>query len=311
MLDFQWLLSRLSLSSLFDILVVAVVIYWLLGVAQGTRAALIIRGMAILTVCIWLVSRVFELTAVGWLLGSLLPILLISIPIIFQPELRRLLEQIGHFDQWIRVPLPASQGGGLETTVNEISKAAAELSRSNYGALIVIERETGLLEYADRGVPLDAAVTRQLLVNLFFPNSPLHDGAALIRQDRILAAQVVLPLSENVEAGGRLGTRHQAAIGITEESDALAVIVSEETGRISVAHNGRLVENLDQERLRRALRTLLRLDKKQGTNGKQGGKDGTNTIRRRIRIRSNGKANESSESADQRSATAWEVESDG
>jgi uncharacterized protein (TIGR00159 family) len=133
---------------------------------------------------------------------------------------------------------------------------------------MVIERETGLQDYADRGVPIDAYLTRQLLINIFYPNSPLHDAAALIRGDRIVAASVVLPLTDNVSAEGQLGTRHRAAIGVTEDSDALAVIVSEETGQISVAHNGRLIRNLDQDRLRRVLRSLLRIDRPEssGTN---------------------------------------------
>jgi len=148
--------------------------------------------------------------------------------------------------------------------VDEVVRAAAQLARQRYGALMVIERETGLQDYADRGVPIDAYLTRQLLINIFFPNSPLHDAAVLIRGDRILAASVVLPLTDNISATGQLGTRHRAAIGVTEDSDALAVVVSEETGQIAVAHNGRLIRNLDQDRLRRVLRTLLRLDRQEG-----------------------------------------------
>jgi uncharacterized protein (TIGR00159 family) len=142
-------------------------------------------------------------------------------------------------------------------------RAATQLARQRYGALIVIERETGLQDYADRGVPLDATLTRQLLINIFFPNSPLHDAAVIVRGDRVVAASVVLPLTDNISATSQLGTRHRAAIGITEESDALAVAVSEETGQIAVSHNGRLIRNLDQDRLRRVLRSLLRLDREE------------------------------------------------
>jgi hypothetical protein len=126
---------------------------------------------------------------------------------------------------------------------------------------MVIERETGLQDYADRGVALDALVSRQLLVTIFFPNSPLHDAAVLIREDRIVSGSVVLPLTDNISAMSNLGTRHRAGIGVTEDSDALAVVVSEETGQISVAHHGRLIRNLDQDRLRRVLRTLARIDR--------------------------------------------------
>jgi uncharacterized protein (TIGR00159 family) len=308
--EFQWIFSRLDARAVVDIIVVTFIIYWLLGVAQGTRAALIIRGMLILVLAIWLVSRVFELAALGWLFKVVLPVLLVAIPVIFQPELRRVLEQIGHTERWLRTPFPASSGPNLEQTIDEISRAAGRLSRSRYGALMVLERETGLQDYADRGVPLDAAVTQQLLINIFFPNSPLHDGAVIIRQDRILAAGVVLPLTENVADGGRLGTRHRAAIGITEESDALAVVVSEETGRISVAHSGRLVENLDQERLRRALRSLLRLDR---TDQRQRRSPAGAVLRRNGRARVDGNETRTAttaKTADSKGSVSWELESD-
>jgi diadenylate cyclase len=152
----------------------------------------------------------------------------------------------------------------MEGAVDEIVRAAAQLARLRYGALIVIERDTGLQDYVTRGVQLDAELTRQLLINIFFPNSPLHDAAVIVRGRRILAASVVLPLTDNISASSQLGTRHRAAIGITEESDALAVVVSEETGQMAVAHTGRLIRNLDQDRLRRVLRTLLRLDRPEG-----------------------------------------------
>jgi len=138
-------------------------------------------------------------------------------------------------------------------------RAASQLSRLRYGALVVIERETGLQDYVGKGVSLDAEISRQLLINIFFPNTPLHDAAVIIQGDRILAASVVLPLTDNISASSQLGTRHRAAIGVTEESDALAVVVSEETGQMSVAHSGRLIRNLDQDRLRRVLRTLLKI----------------------------------------------------
>jgi uncharacterized protein (TIGR00159 family) len=262
--DVQWIFSRLNARAALDILFVAVIVYWLLGVAQGTRAAQLIRGLVILTLGIWGASRIFELTAIGWLLSRIWPALLVAIPVIFQPELRRVLEQIGHTGSWLRQPFPAGREVNMEQTVDEICRAAAQLSRNRYGALMVLERDTGLQDYADRGVALDATVTRQLLVNIFFPNSPLHDGAVIMRQDRILAASVVLHLTENVSADGQIGTRHRAAIGVTEESDALAVVVSEETGNISLAYSGRLIRNLDQERLRRALRQLLKLDRPAG-----------------------------------------------
>lgn len=263
--ELGWLFSRLGdLRSILDILVVSLIIYWLLWVAQGTRATQLIRGVIILLALVYFLATSLDLTTLNWLLSKTWPALVIAIPVIFQPEIRRALEQLGHTGTWLRTPFPAGTGEDIEHMVDEIVRASAQLSRQRFGALIVIERETGLQDYADKGVPLDASLTRQLLINIFFPNSPLHDAAVIVRGDRIVAASVVLPLTDNVSAMGQLGTRHRAAIGVTEESDAPAVVVSEETGQIAVAHNGRLIRNLDQDRLRRVLRSLLRLDRPEG-----------------------------------------------
>lgn len=265
MSELGWLLSRVGEPrSLLDILVVTVIIYWLLWVAQGTRATQLIRGAVIFLVAAVAIASIFDLATLGWILDRSWPALLVALPVVFQPELRRALEQLGHTGSWLRTTLPANaEQSVLATSIDEIVRASAQLSRLRYGALMVIERETGLQDYAIRGVGLDAAVTRQLLVTIFFPNSPLHDAAVLIRDDRIVAASVVLPLTDNISAMSQLGTRHRAGIGVTEDSDALAVIVSEETGYISVAHHGRLIRNLDQERLRRVLRSLAKIDRPQ------------------------------------------------
>ncbi|HEX5497743.1 MAG TPA: diadenylate cyclase CdaA, partial [Thermomicrobiales bacterium] len=259
--ELGWLLTRLgNPRNLLDILVVTLIIYWLLGVAQGTRATQLIRGIVILLVAAFLLGTTLQLTTLNWVLTQTWPALIIAIPVLFQPELRRALEQLGHTGSW--VPHFADrQVAAQERMVDELVRAASQLSRNRYGALVVIERETGLQNYIERGVPIDAYLTRQLLINIFYPNSPLHDAAVVVRDDRIVAASVVLPLTDNISATGQLGTRHRAAIGITEVSDAVGVVVSEETGQIAVAHNGRLIRNLDQDRLRRVLRSLLRLDK--------------------------------------------------
>jgi diadenylate cyclase len=259
--EVTWLLSQLTnLRSIIDILVVTVIIYWVLWVAQGTRATVVLRGAVILLVLAYVLASSLSLTTLNWILARMWPALFIAIPVIFQPEIRRALEQLGHTGSWLRT-IPANDVAITERMVDEVVRASAQLARLRFGALIVIERETGLQDYADRGVPIDAYLTRQLLINIFYPNSPLHDAAVLVRGDRVVAASVVLPLTDNVSAEGQLGTRHRAAIGVTEDSDALAVVVSEETGQISVAHNGRLIRNLDQDRLRRVLRSLLRIDK--------------------------------------------------
>jgi len=255
-----WLLSQLrDPRNVVDLLVVAVIIYWLLWVAQGTRATQLIRGIVTLLVVVFLVGTTLQLTTLNWILGQVWPVLLVSLPVIFQPEIRRALEQLGQTRSWLpqlRPRLDETAG----RTVDELVKAAAQLARHRYGALIVLERETGLQNYVERGVSIDGLLTRQLLINLFYPNSPLHDGAAVLRDGRIIAASVVLPLSDNTAAASQLGTRHRAALGITEQSDAIAVVVSEETGQISIAENGRLIRNLDAERLEERLRTLLNLD---------------------------------------------------
>ncbi len=270
--EVTWLLSKLTdPRSIIDILVVTVIIYWVLWVAQGTRATQVLRGAVILLVFAYVLASSLSLTTLNWVLERLWPALFIAIPVIFQPEIRRALEQIGHTGAWLR-QIPANDAAVTERMVDEVVRAAAQLARLRFGALMVIERETGLQDYADRGVPIDAYLTRQLLINIFYPNSPLHDAAVLIRGDRVVAASVVLPLTDNVSAEGQLGTRHRAAIGVTEDSDALAVIVSEETGQISVAHNGRLIRNLDQDRLRRVLRSLLRIDRPEGNGGGANGR---------------------------------------
>jgi uncharacterized protein (TIGR00159 family) len=274
--ELPWIFTRITARALVDISAVALIIYWLLWFAQRTRAAQLIRGLIILIVGVLLASNIFDLTALNWLFSRAWPAMIVAIPIIFQPELRRALEQLGHTGSWIPKPFGQTVDADIDRTIDEISRAAAHLSRIGYGALLVIERETGLQDYADRGVTLDAVVSRQLLINIFFPNSPLHDGAVIVRGNRLLAANCILPLSDREIPGGKIGTRHQAAIGITEESDAIAVVVSEETNRISVAHSGRLTENLDSERLRRALRSLLKVtERESGTSGGGSGENGS------------------------------------
>lgn len=270
--ELEWLLSQLgSFRAFLDIAVVSLIIYWLLSVAQGTRATLLIRGAIIFLAIGYILATVFKLDTLNWLLAGTWPALIVAIPVIFQPELRRALEQLGHTGQWLRTPL-SNADLVSEQAIDEIVRAAGQLARQRYGALLVLERETGLQDYAETGVPVDAVLTRQLLINIFFPNTPLHDGATLVRGDRVVAASVVLPLTDNISASSQLGTRHRAGIGVTEDSDALAVIVSEESGQIAVAHSGRLIRGLDQDRLRRVLRTLMRLDREEsrpeGANGK-------------------------------------------
>lgn len=262
MLNISWILERLlDVRTIVDILVVTALFYWVLWVAQGTRALSVIRGIVFLFLLLYLTGEVLDLRTLNTILSTIWPALIIAIPVIFQQELRRAFEQLGHAGSWLKSPFPNQDEGATEFMIDEVVRASYQLSRLRYGSLIVLERETNLQDFVDRGVAINADISRQLLINIFFPNSPLHDAAVVIGSYRVLAASVVLPLTDNISASSSLGTRHRAGVGITEESDAIAVIVSEETGQMSVAHSGRLIRNLDQDRLRRVLRTLLRIDR--------------------------------------------------
>ncbi len=253
MAEVLWILSQLTLLDVVDILLVALIFYGLLHLMRGTQAVSLLRGVIVLILSAVLISNILRLTAFNWLMSKILPALLVVIPVVLQPELRRVLERLG-------------RAGGLvpwtgreiatDRTVDAIAVAAKGLSERRHGALIVLERETGLREYIDRGVTLDAAVTSELLMTIFYPNTALHDGAAIVRGDRVVAAACVLPLAEDIVVDSHLGTRHRAALGVTEQTDAIAVVVSEESGIISVAHNGRMVRHLDERRLKKILRVL-------------------------------------------------------
>ena len=244
--------------NLLDILLVALLFWWLLDVIRGTRAVQLLRGVIVLLIGSLAIGSVLPLQTLGWLLeNAVRPALFVGIPVLFQPELRRALETLGRTgDLLTRRPF-TTPNGDMSGTITLLARAAAQLSQRQTGALIVIERNTGLQEYADRGVLVDARLSVALLLNIFFPNAPLHDMAVIVRSGRILAANVVLPLSENVVGSMRYGTRHRAALGISEQSDALALVVSEETGSISVANNGRIVRHLNEARLRKLLAELL------------------------------------------------------
>jgi diadenylate cyclase len=244
-------LSQLTLSSILDILLVALIFYGLFYLIQGTRAVQLLRGILIVVLLAILASNVFQFTALSWLIRTSIPALLVSIPVIFQPELRRALERLGRPGT-----LLARRSSATAATINSISHSASELAKRQFGALIVLEGSTGLQDFADTGVELDARLSTPLLLSVFYKNSTLHDGAIIIRDDRIIAAACMLPLSENPNLDRDLGTRHRAAVGVTEGTDAIAVVVSEETGALSVAYNGRLVRRMDEGELNRLLHRL-------------------------------------------------------
>ncbi len=261
MQNIQWVLSRVNWSTLLDLAAVTLIFYWFLAVVQGTRAVQLVRGIIILWLASALLSTLFQLTTLTWLIRNSGLALLVAIPIVFQPELRRALEQLGRTGTWLNRDLLGRDlfGGraAIETMIDEVAAACAFLARQKHGALIVLERQTQLQDYADKGVALDAEVSHQLLRNIFYPNSPMHDGAVIIRNGRIVAAGAVLPLSDNVLGTPQYGTRHRAALGISEYSDAVAVVVSEERGTISIAANGRLISISGPDKLRKTLLDLF------------------------------------------------------
>lgn len=256
MADVVWLLSQLDFVSVIDILTVALIFYAVFFLIRGTPAVQLLRGIFLVVFTFLILTSIFtKLTALSWLVRNSLPALLVSLPVIFQPELRRGLQRLGRTGGLMGRP---PREAAVTQTIEEVAQAAMHLARRRYGALIVLELTIGLQEYIDTGVPLDAAVSRELLTTIFFPNTPLHDGALIIRNERAVAAACVLPLSEELLPEHNLGTRHRAAVGLTEQSDAVVVVVSEETGVISVAHSGRMIRRLDEKRLRKVLQALYR-----------------------------------------------------
>jgi diadenylate cyclase len=246
-----------SWTSVIDILLVAVVIYWLFILIRGTRAVRIVIGLSILYL-VYLAAQALDLKLLSTLLQTGAVVGLFAIVVVFQPELRRALEQIGRVGSLNRFFM-SSEVTQAERVAGQVSRAARLLAGSRHGALIVLERDTGLQDLAtESGVPLNADLRAELLVTIFYRGTALHDGAVIISGNRILAAGVLLPLSQNVLDSERYGTRHRAAIGISEQTDAVIVVVSEETGSISLVLRGRIERNLTEEQLRRRILNLIR-----------------------------------------------------
>ena len=245
----SWLLS------VVDISIVSYGLYRLFLLIRGTRAVQLIKGIIILLVAVP-VSSWLHLYTTHFLLQQIQVMLVVALPIVFQPELRRALEHIGQ-GRFFAEGLLVHDETNVAKAVDELSRACDHLSRNRTGALFVIERTTGLNEYAATGTPIGAVVSAPLLENIFVPNTPLHDGACIIRGDRVIAAAAFLPLTDSAQPGSELGSRHRAAIGISEQSDAVSVAVSEETGWISVALEGQLYRRLDDRGLREMLSRLL------------------------------------------------------
>jgi diadenylate cyclase len=241
----------MSVISVIDILLVAIVIYEFLALIKGTRASLMVVGVAGLGLAFYL-SRLGNLAALNWLISTLLPYAVFALIVVFAAEIRKALARLGR-------GLTLSRAAGSEADAyDDIVLAANLFCQNQTGALIVIEREIGLRTYIESGVPLDARLSYDLLATIFRPSAPLHDGAVIVQNDRVAAAACFLPLSMNPVLSTQLGTRHRAGIGVTEETDAIAVIVSEETGIISLAVAGKIERDLSVEQLRDRLGELLR-----------------------------------------------------
>jgi diadenylate cyclase len=253
--DIRIFLGNVGWRDVLDVIIVALILYQLLKLVRGTQAAQLLVGLVVLLV-VDLFATALDLRLLKYVFANGGQAILIAAVVLFQPELRRALDQVGRLAP-VRAFLPHQAGGGIPRLADEVIRAAGSLSERRTGALIVFERGTGLENVAATGVRINGETTAEMLATLFFPNSPLHDGAVIIRDERIVAAGCVLPLADAIPGVGRMGTRHRAALGLTLQSDALVLIVSEETGLISVAHQGKVYRGLDQEKLRDMLVTLL------------------------------------------------------
>ncbi|EGL83556.1 Conserved hypothetical protein CHP00159 [Caldalkalibacillus thermarum TA2.A1] len=234
------------LTEIIDILLVTLVIYKLITLIRGTRAVQLFKGMMVI-VAGWLLSSFFGLKTLSWLMSQAMTYGVLAVIIIFQPELRRALEQLGRGRLFARTNHLDEEK--MTTAINETVKAVQYLAKRRIGALIVLEKETGLNDYIETGIAINGQISSELLINIFIPNTPLHDGAVIVRKDQVKAAGCYLPLSENPFISKELGTRHRAALGISEVTDSVSIVVSEETGQISLSRNGEVYRDLSEEKL--------------------------------------------------------------
>jgi len=247
-----WLILRhVGPVEFVDVLLVAFLLYELLRLVRGTQATQLIVGLVVLAI-VGVLSGWLHLILISWLFQNAAPFIVIGIIVLFQPELRRILDQVGRIGHLGR-PLSAFNSQLFNRSIAEAIRATERLSARRTGALIAFERDVGLEDYAATGVRINGELSAEFLQSIFFPNSPLHDGAVIVRADTILAAGCLLPLADEATVRERLGTRHRAAVGLSLASDALVLVVSEETGGISVVENGRITRNLDGDGLRRQL----------------------------------------------------------
>jgi len=256
-----FIFQRFDGQSAVDILLVTAIFFGLMYWLRDTQAMVLLRGVILIVVALVLLTSLADLPAFSWLVRNAIPALLLAIPVVFAPEIRRALERIGRAGGVFSRLAPTNQAD-LEGTLDAVAAAATRLSARQHGALIVLKRLDNLDDQIQSGVRIDARVTAELLLQVFYPNTPLHDGAAIIIGPKLVAAACVLPLSSsgilNKLPDRQMGLRHRAALGISEASDAIAVVVSEETGSISIAHAGRMIRRIDSDRLGNILAAFFR-----------------------------------------------------
>ena len=256
----MWMrIPTIHLTDVLEIIIIAFIVYNLIKWVRSTRAWMPVKGLMLLLV-FWFIASILEMDVILWIFYNTIGVGITAIIIVFHPEIRRALEQLGQ--QSITSPLRIFSEGKekeerfSERTIEEIVKGVFLLARHKTGALIVIEQEVSLSEYEETGIAIDSLISNQLLINIFEHNTPLHDGAVLIRNDRIVAATCYLPVSKNMRLSKELGTRHRAGVGISEVTDSFTIIVSEQTGKVSIARNGTLVSNIDGDYLRMKLQEI-------------------------------------------------------
>jgi diadenylate cyclase len=256
--EIAFFFQRFGWADLFDIILVTLIFYALLIMLRDTDALVLLRGVLVIVVLLGLLTALVDLPAFSWLISTILPALVFAIPVIFAPEIRRGLERLGRAGNVSFFSrLRDVDGEQIKATLDAVISACGRLSERHHGALIIIQRNQGLSEYIETGVSMNARVTPELLLQIFYPNTPLHDGAVIIVDDKIVAASCVMPLSAsgvlNRSPERPMGLRHRAALGISEVSDAIAVVVSEETGSLSIAQDGKMIRRLNMERLKNTL----------------------------------------------------------
>ena len=255
----DWIVfPKISITDVLEIFILAYLVYHLIVWVRNTRAWVLFKGLVII-LGFALVAAILQLNVVLWIFAKTISVGIIAIFIVFQPELRRALEQLGSRNIMSSIFVFDDQEKNdrfSKNTISQIITATLDLAKSSMGALIVVEHEVRLAEYESTGIKLDSNISSQLLINIFEKNTPLHDGAVIIRGDRIVAATCYLPLSDNKLLSKDMGTRHRAAVGITEVSDSIVIIVSEETGKISIARDGKITRNVDSDKIRKELMTI-------------------------------------------------------